>query len=198
MKKVLLVVSILSIAIAAVVLSCRKSGNAHDGNVNKKSTTNEVASRMAGGSVCQCAVGQISCQSNCWLSDCCVCWNPLTSDGGCGCWLGVALCKVESRKKDAAVYATRVKVYENRILELFDYLDKISINTNGLRSKYTVVSAKSALFGKQESKDNFRMLPGVDYSSFAEYYKEYTKGLKQEDQNKVSEFIEFKKSGVSK
>ena len=198
MKKVLFIVTILCVTIGAVVLSCRKSGKAEAKNAEDEQTKREVASRAAGGSICQCGFGQTSCQSNCWLSDCCVCWNPLTSDGGCGCWLGVALCKVESKKKDAAVYATRVKVYESRMLELFDYMDKISINTNGLRNKYNAVSEKSALYGKQLANDNYRLLPGFDYSTFAQYYTEYTKGLKLEDQNQISEFIEFKKTGLRK
>lgn len=198
MKKVLLVVIVLCVTVAAVVLSCRKSGKNEKNNSGNELPTKEISSRAAGGSVCQCAVGQISCQSNCWLSDCCVCWNPQTSDGGCGCWLGVAMCKVESKKRDAAVYATRVKVYESRMLELFNYFDELSVDTRGLRNAYKGVAQRSVLYGKEGGSDNFRLLPGGDYSSFAKYYTDYTKGLKQEDQEKIRDFIEFKKSGLVK
>ena len=198
MKKVLLVVSILCVAIAVIVVSCQKSGKNEQKDENKQNPSAEISSRAFGGSACQCGVAQISCQSNCWLSDCCVCWNPLTSDGGCGCWLGVALCRVESKKRDPGVAPSRVKVYEARMLELFEYMDKISVKTAGLRNRYKTVSEKSALYGKERASDNFRMLPGTDYTSFAQFYTEFTKGLRPDDQNKISDFIELKKTGLVK
>lgn len=52
------------------------------------------------GSTCTCGAGQSMCVSDCTFSECCICWNPGTQNGACGCYWGVATCK--SAKIDAS------------------------------------------------------------------------------------------------
>lgn len=56
--------------------------------VNAQQQSNKLA-----GATCSCGIGQSTCNSNCTFSDCCVCWNGTTQNGGCGCYWGVATCK---------------------------------------------------------------------------------------------------------
>src|SRR5258708_3800842 len=50
-------------------------------------------SGKAAGVGCSCPGSWASCSASCWFSDCCICFNPATSEGGCGCWFGVGMCK---------------------------------------------------------------------------------------------------------
>lgn len=49
-----------------------------------------------GGPDCSCTQGFASCKSVCSLSECCVCWNPNTQTGVCGCYFGIAICRNEN------------------------------------------------------------------------------------------------------
>lgn len=132
-----------------------------------------VASNVEG-ITCNCTPTQAFCKAECIFSECCLCWNPSTETGSCGCYFGVAKCRTSLIGKDApATTGHRVRFYPKRFDRFLTFLNRSAIPADSLQHAYeqlmkTPADTLSAP-GSQEIK---LAMDGVAYAAFyATYYR---------------------------
>lgn len=140
---------------------------------------------------CTVPAGWTSCNTSCMFSECCIVWNPKESEGGCGCWFGVAKCKtgliaskLEISNKSSA--DATVKFSFDRFNEFINFLNSKSILTD------------SILLGFNNFKRNYTLSPGMisvqsnHYIEFEDAYINFINKLTNEQKTLVMNFISDK------
>ena len=143
---------------------------------------------FASGGNCTVPAGWTSCSSSCWFSDCCVVWNPNVSEGGCGCWFGVALCHTALPGQNLQISNTSssdaiVKFSFERFTELINFLSTKGIATNYISSSLTNFKTNYAeATGKVSVATN-------EYINFQNSYVTFIDSLSMEQKRLVTNFI---------
>ena len=98
-----------------------------------------VSSRIAQVN-CDCP-GQSKCSASSYFSECCICWDPGTHDGACGCYWGVCQCKTEAKLKEApgrsSVEETFIKFSALNFRETIQFLQDKKVNVSSLKQALT-------------------------------------------------------------
>lgn len=153
------------------------------------------------GTNCQCGEKQATCISTCTFSDCCICWDPATQNGACGCYFGVAVCKTGDKPQtpeglsindlnfqdvsNTANVTFRLEKF--RKVKTFFATEKI--NTDSFENVINQTSSKY-LNGESNNNDGLK-ITAKDYSSIL---KEYAKLISQLNAEQKSLFGVFLKS----
>jgi hypothetical protein len=151
-----------------------------------------------GSASCNCITGQASCKADCFFTECCICWNPSQSEGGCACYFGFSSCKTEPIKKTTtpqvlgAEKEHEIKLKDQHIKDYFGFMDKKSIRTQNLRGLYSklIATSKSSAVEK-----NVRILKvgSAAYDEFYNAYISFVAGLSVEKQNELKAYLDSKK-----
>ena len=150
---------------------------------------------LASGSNCTVPAGWSSCNASCWFSDCCIVFNPRTSEAGCGCWFGVALCSTGPIGSSFNATGTtgseaNIKFSFERFNELISYLKSIKAETAGISTSFGSFQAKyPGLTGKVSVSTS-------DYIDFQQRYQVLINGLSMDQKLSVSNFIKTKEDAV--
>jgi hypothetical protein len=143
---------------------------------------------------CTCPT-QSNCSSDCLFSKCCVCWDPNVSEGGCGCWFGLAICKTERHEESKVSTANlpsasaTVVLSFAKIKDLFSYLQTQKID---IRSISLVLDNLGKKYPNQTEYTGISM---SDYSSFQKSYTDFINRLTSEQKDMINNYIKLK-SGV--
>jgi hypothetical protein len=147
------------------------------------------------GGTCTVPVGWTSCTSSCWFSDCCIVWNPNVSEGGCGCWFGVALCRTALIGQNLQISNTsssdaKVKFSFERFVELINFLNTKGIETNSISNSVTTFQRNYTSFtGKVDVETS-------DYINFQNSYIAFINTLSIEQKNLITSFISEKENAA--
>lgn len=192
MKKII-ISGLATMAIAiAVLIGCAKkntdiqsatlttSENTTSTTKNARLTTLDADSENGGGGngggqTCNCKAPQTAnCKADCTFSSCCVCWNPNTHEGGCGCIGGFASCrtlKLTARAKnagaDTAAPMHKITIYDRRVRSLFKLLKSKYKEDAGLIAAYALCKSKSVRINYTESYK-------ADETSYEKFIDKYT------------------------
>ncbi len=159
----------------------------------------EKPSLAAQDAKCNCAPGQASCSSDCWFSDCCICYNASSHEGGCGCWLGFASCRTKPLNTSTTSPSVSegekehlVNLKDKRIREYFDFMESKGIKTRGLKQLYDGLYGQatglSIINGEKKIK-----VGSIAYEKFRLSYMEFISRLDPEKQNLLQQYISSKK-----
>jgi hypothetical protein len=132
-------------------------------NLSYGQTESNYAAPGGGGSPnCNCtAPSNSSCNADCLFSSCCICWNPNTQTGACGCYWGVATCRNGNNASSSTMNSSNfgelnpdahIKFSFEKFNLLFDFFKSKDINTetlkarfNNIKSTYVVTTEKVAI-----------------------------------------------------
>ncbi|MGZ5254584.1 MAG: hypothetical protein ACXWV4_09525 [Flavitalea sp.] len=150
-----------------------------------------------GSASCNCVTGQASCKADCFFTECCICWNPSQSEGGCACYFGFSSCKTAPIKTSVpqvlgAEKEHEIKVKDQLIREYFDYMDRRNIRTQNLKGLYS----KMIGFSKGSTVEkNVKILTvgSVAYDEFYKAYIAFIAALPVEKQNELKVYLNSKK-----
>lgn len=141
--------------------------------------------------MCSCTPPSNStCNSDCLFSSCCICWNPNTQTGACGCYWGVATCRNENNTNQALVSSSnfgelnpnaKIKFSFEKFNLLFDFFRARGINSSMLENSFQNIKSRYVLTGQK--------IP-IDNSDFSRILSEYSKlidslSLKQKEELNV-------------
>jgi hypothetical protein len=178
MKKISLIAFLIVVTVAGVIIGCQKTA------INKKDNETTALSKTMrsaeiaddeGGTKCNCTAPQTSsCSSDCKFSSCCVCWNPKTHEGGCGCTGGFASCRTEkiSLKASAGPEPVRNIVVHTKAFEQFlTELESKGVNVAKIKKLYNGLLENN---GRKMAKsaDYFITKP-AEYDAFVAAYASF-------------------------
>ncbi len=198
MKKIFLVLSFIGLVSFACIFSCDKSDQTDApkielGAVSDNPLQKEYVVPGGGGSHCYCPT-LASCNSDCFFSSCCICWNPSNSEGACGCYFGIAKCKTAAIGKDGAQNnggkheTHEVNIFPSRFKEFFAYLEAEKIKSDKLKSSFELLASAST---KTDKAEQTRVNSG-QYNTFAGEFENFIIGLEDEVRSKVLAYIDKK------
>ncbi len=145
-------------------------------------------------SSCSVPQGWTSCTSSCWFSDCCVVWNPNVSEGGCGCWFGVARCQTSAIGQSFQITNSSsndavVKFSFERFNELLSFLNAKGVATNTIAVNLADFQAN---YAAQQGKVSVQT---ADYITFQNRYAAFIDQLSMQQKNLIAAFIADKEKG---
>lgn len=140
---------------------------------------------------CSCPSGWGSCSSSCLFTDCCICFNPATSEGGCACYWGFGSCRTApaGSTKVSGIYASdgaKVSFSFDRFDEMLKYLLSQKIDVSALSTNF------QAYKGKYPSQAGKIPVQNADFNSFGEKYTAFINGLTAAQKNIVQVYIDNK------
>lgn len=183
---------------------CSKSGGLRAG-LNKENNI-EISQQIAaaestmvskqGGTLCNCPTTQLSCRADCYLSDCCICWNPTVDNGSCGCYFGVAKCITGPIGKSVTYRKVHpVKLYTTRFTGFLDQLQFQTKDTDSLRSRFNALIRIPGITTVQ-GKEPYVEVPTENYLPFFDYYTAFMQKASPEVQHWVIEFMNAQTAGL--
>jgi len=124
--------------------------------------------------MCTCTPPSNStCTADCLFSSCCVCWNPNSQSGACGCYWGVATCRNENNNYLVSTSNfgklspdAKIKFSFENFSMLLEYFRSNSISADQLQSTFLNVKSRYQLTGQKIQIDN---------NDFAQILIEYSK-----------------------
>ncbi|MBS1509852.1 MAG: hypothetical protein JST86_03375 [Bacteroidetes bacterium] len=126
-----------------------------------QSANSAVPGGGGSGSNCTCtAPASSTCNASCTFSDCCICWNPNTQTGACGCYLGVASCKNQNNSASSGMTMgssqfgvvnpdANISFHFEKFSKLFAYFKSKGIKADALQTDYNSVKSKYTLTGQK-------------------------------------------------
>jgi hypothetical protein len=174
--------------------------DAHDeqnGEVGQRMAAAEIATvSKQGGTVCNCTATQLSCRADCYLSDCCICWNPTIDNGSCGCYFGVAKCITGPVGKSTTYRKVHpVKLYTTRFAGFLDQLQFQMKDADSLRSRFNALISIPGM-AIVKDKDPYVEVPTENYLPFFDYYTAFMQKATPEVQHWVIEFMNARATGL--
>ena len=168
----------------------------HAGGGQKLAVAETPTVSRQGGSYCNCPNTQLSCRADCYLSDCCICWNPNLENGSCGCYFGVAKCITGPIGKSATYRKVHpVKLYTTRFTEFLDQLRFQTAEADSLRGRFNALIRLSGVKTIQE-KDPYVEVMAESYLPFFDYYTAFMQRATPAVQHWVIEFMNARTAGL--
>ena len=138
------------------------------------------------GPTCSCPA-QSTCNATCTLSDCCICWDPNTSEGACGCYFGIASCKSSKKPKTPAITgspAVRKVVFKFEAFNKFlNFLETSKIDYQQIQPIYKRLSEKY-----NNPSGNVQIDP-EDMDIFYDAYFKIMQSLSASDKIAVTDYL---------
>jgi hypothetical protein len=141
------------------------------------------------GANCTCGVNMSSCSATCLFTDCCVCWNPATQTGACGCFFGVSSCKNANNDGTPNTGSKGLTMDENSIFEPVHPDSKIVFHFNPFNKLVSFFKSKQINTASFESTNSsisgkYSIINDNAYLSVSDFeiiLKEYAKLISQLD-----------------
>ncbi|MFZ4056864.1 MAG: hypothetical protein ACOYKE_01945 [Ferruginibacter sp.] len=132
----------------------------------------QTTTKVESVSTCTCAGGLSQCNSSCFFSNCCICFDQNVNEGACGCYFGIAICK--SEKKTVASTATSKigNVQENAKIQFaFDrFAAYISFMKTKRISDLSLDAAFQTFKSKYSKGTGFQSVTPADINPFLTSY----------------------------
>lgn len=146
---------------------------------------------------CDCAMNQASCSADCWFTECCICFNPVTHEAGCGCFLGFSSCKTESiTKKEPEVNAHlkehTILLKDKRIREYLRYLETRNINTSALQQAYEKLVSDPEGWETKNNEKRIRV-GSIRYEEFQKTYTSFIERIGEQGRKEVESYLKRRK-----
>lgn len=145
---------------------------------------------VSSGASCNCPKGWGSCSANCFFSDCCICFDPATSEAACGCWLGVGKCDSGPKgvKREATQNSRDFIVYFSfdRFSEFLKYLEEQKIEIRILSEAF------SKFYSKYPGSKGKVNVQSEDFIEFTSTYITFTEELEEDHKKLIAEYISSK------
>lgn len=142
---------------------------------------------------CTCtAPSNSTCTSNCLFSDCCICWNPNTQTGACGCYWGVATCTNQNNTNPSLVSTSnfgvlnpdaRIRFSFEKFNLLFDFFRGRGIKSDLLENTFLNIRSRYVLTGQKISIDN------SDFSQILAAYSNLIDSLSVKQKEELNTYI---------
>ncbi len=177
------------LAICAVALfSCQNKQAPESSTPTKTSKTPQVNSWSNGSTSCVCGPGQNVCGSSCNLSSCCICWSPSDHQGPCGCYFGIASCKIEKiGTQDLNLKPSHNIHFKPESINAFlDYLQ-----TRNMQGVAELRQALQQVMGssQQVTPNLYQVLSVDDYTHFTDAWQQFFDLLSYEVKVELMEYI---------
>ncbi len=149
--------------------------------------------KIAGAS-CSCGPGQSTCSSVCFFSDCCICWNPATQNGACGCYWGISTCKSglinpsKGLTLDENIFgevdpAANIVFHFANFKKLTVFFARLNINTSGFDDVVRSTSSKYI-----STNDNAK-ISTADFTALLTAYSKLIVQLTETQKNDLNIYI---------
>ncbi|MBL0056308.1 MAG: hypothetical protein IPP31_08935 [Chitinophagaceae bacterium] len=140
---------------------------------------------------CTVPPGWSSCTATCWFSDCCIVFNPRTSEAACSCFFGVARCASGPmgqafNSNGATGNDATVKFAFDRFSEAISYLRSQKIATASLET------ALSSFQSHYTLSTSMTLVTVSDYNNFVQQYQQFIDGLTADQKNILAGYIKSK------
>lgn len=145
----------------------------------------------ATGPSCSCPSGWGSCSASCLFTDCCICFNPSTSEGGCACYWGIGSCRTSPigvGKSASGPSSSDAKTWFafDRFNDFLNFLTSQKIDISRLSKDYQPVQSK---YTGQAGKVS---VPVSDFNNMYNSYVSFIDGLNAEQKAIVKGYIDSK------
>ena len=144
---------------------------------------------------CSCVKpSNATCNSTCTFSDCCICFNPTTQNGACGCYWGVATCRSENTTSNSSLSSTnfgtlnpnaKISFSFEKFNLLFDFFRSKEISPVEMENVFTGIRPNYALTGSKVLIDN---------NDFGRLLSEYSKLIDRLDPKQKEDLNNYIKS----
>ena len=194
MKKISLIVLAVIVVATGVIIGCQKSA------INKRSDETVQLSKTLrsaqiaddeGGGNCNCTAPQTSsCKSDCRFSSCCICWNPKTHEGACGCTFGVASChtaKLLAAAGETTEPVRNIVVHTKEFEKLWAHLESKGVNTAKIKKLYSGLLENNAR--KMAKSADFFITKPVEYDAFVLAYSSFMESQSASIKSDVNKIV---------
>jgi len=128
------------------------------------------------------------------FSDCCICWNPNTQTGACGCYWGIATCRNESNTSNSLMNSSNFGEVHPDAKITFSF-EKFNLLFNFFRSRKIDPVLMENVFGTVRSNYSLtgqKIL--INNQDFARILYEYSKLIDKLDTKQKGDLNIFIKS----